>query len=90
MRVLLAFLHIQIQESSSPTQTREGLNQLQHSPEHDELIDIFVQGAGVTRDVATIYLTESNWNVQQALTCLLKETGQVQASEEGETGSFSW
>ncbi|KAL0722212.1 hypothetical protein Bca4012_036811 [Brassica carinata] len=59
-----------------------------------------VKGAGgvVTRDVATVYLTDSNWNVDKAFSCLLKETSQVQAShgspnnnyfEEDETVSSS-
>ncbi|KAG2327787.1 hypothetical protein Bca52824_010515 [Brassica carinata] len=87
--------HVKIQESLSTSS-----NQLQNSREHDKLINIFVQGAGgvVTRDVATVYLTDSNWNVDKAFSCLLKETSQVQAShgspnnnyfEEDETVSSS-
>ncbi|KAF8092582.1 hypothetical protein N665_0411s0041 [Sinapis alba] len=102
--------HVKIQESSSPTQTRKdsrtSSNQLQssreqHSQLNDELINSFVELADgvVTRDVATVYLTLSNWNVEKAFSCLLEETSsQVQAShgspnknylEEDETGSSS-
>ncbi|KAG2327789.1 hypothetical protein Bca52824_010517 [Brassica carinata] len=86
---------VKIQESSSPTQTREGsgtsLNQLLNSLEQDELIDIFVEAAGgvVTRDDATVYLTHSNWSVNKAFSCLLEDTPQVQASQKGATGSSS-
>lgn len=85
MRTLLAF-----QESSSPTQTRELLNSLKQ----DELIDIFVDAADgvVTRDIATIYLKASNWNIEQAFSCLVEEdkTTPVQEdSQEVETGSSS-
>ncbi|WZY92576.1 hypothetical protein YC2023_064905 [Brassica napus] len=98
-----------VKESSSPTRTREdsrtSSNQLHSSREQpsqwkDELINSFVELADgvVTRDVATVYLTLSNWNIEKAFSCLLEETSQVQAShgspnknylEEDETGSSS-
>ncbi|XP_048636706.1 uncharacterized protein LOC111215588 [Brassica napus] len=79
-----------VEESSSPTQTRELLNSLKQ----DELIDIFVDAADgvVTRDIATIYLKASNWNIEQAFSCLVEEdkTTPVQEdSQEVETGSSS-
>ncbi|CAN6996460.1 unnamed protein product [Brassica rapa subsp. trilocularis] len=88
-------------EISSPKQTREdSRTSEQPSRWKDELINSFVELADgvVTRDVATVYLTLSNWNVEKAFSCLLEETSQVQAShgspnknylEEDETGSSS-
>lgn len=75
MHTLLAF-----QESSSPTQTRELLNSLKQ----DEFIDIFVDAADgvVTRDVATIYLTASNWNIDQAFSCLVEEDKTTPVQED--------
>ncbi|CAG7874770.1 unnamed protein product [Brassica rapa] len=64
------------------------------STNQDELIDIFVDAADgvVTRDIATIYLKASNWNIEQAFSCLVEEdkTTPVQEdSQEVETGSSS-
>ncbi|KAF3555888.1 hypothetical protein F2Q69_00011417 [Brassica cretica] len=95
--------HVKIQESSSPTQTREDSRKSsreQPSQWKDELIHSFLELADgvVTRDVATVHLTLSNWNVEEAFSFLLEETSQVQAShgspnknysEEDETGSSS-
>ncbi|XP_018514771.1 uncharacterized protein LOC103867581 isoform X3 [Brassica rapa] len=90
-----------VKEISSPKQTREdSRTSEQPSRWKDELINSFVELADgvVTRDVATVYLTLSNWNVEKAFSCLLEETSQVQAShgspnknylEEDETGSSS-
>ncbi|KAG2289233.1 hypothetical protein Bca52824_048837 [Brassica carinata] len=94
--------HVKIQESSSPTQTREDSRKSsreQRSQWKDELIHSFLELAdGVTREVATVYLTLSNWNVEEAFSFLLEESSQVLAShgspnknysEEDETGSSS-
>ncbi|CAH8389284.1 unnamed protein product [Eruca vesicaria subsp. sativa] len=94
--------HVKIQEISSPTQTREdsrtSSNQLQNFPEQpsqwkEDLIDLLVLAADgvVNRDVATVYLTLSNWNVDEAYSYLMEEEKSTSSSNAGptETGNVT-